>query len=115
MSAGCCTAAALRSGSPKEKAHGKYWPEVAPDEHVWGYIKGVDLKNMAFKGPEEPKERLLEVLEDFKSRRNLVREFFQDKNVGFLIFNAGGVETKASKSYSCAKGPRAVFFALLAP
>ncbi len=60
-----------------------YSPALNADEQVWNYIKNVDLKNKVFKTLAQLKKALIENLEKFYDRTQLIQSFFYHQDVAF--------------------------------
>lgn len=75
--------ATLPKGRLKLVRQPSYSPELNASEQVWNYAKNVDLKNQVFKSVKSLKKALIETLDEFHKRKELIRRFFMHPQVAF--------------------------------
>lgn len=62
-----------------------YAPELNPDELVWNHVKKNGISRKPLKKDESLTKRVEKDLTDIKNNRNLVRSFFYEKDVAYIL------------------------------
>jgi transposase len=53
-----------------------YAPEVNPDENIWGYLKGVELKNVCCQSINQLKQALVSAVFRLRRKRHIIQASF---------------------------------------